>query len=647
MSSAFITIPANTIQALKNIGYSITTTTNANIIPNDFSNNNNTMMMKDNDKKVEVRWLDSEAELYIKQWRRRYRQLEAIDNNNDTKRLHSSSSILWPPSNQSSSSSSLDDWYRTAHTILDLDVSYLNSKEYHKYKWNDEGFDLIFNNRSKPFSLFIDDDDNYNFNDDEDLLTFHQFTHQQQQQQQQFLPFEAMITLDPTIPINQEFLAVLKSNNLMVKNGKLLEKENIVSTKDNHHHHHHHHNNNKVYEKQTTRRNQKQTAHAPAPPPPPPPLVPTTPITNVIEPLSSSTATMAMMNMNELQSAAAATVLTTPLLAATNITPSPSSQTNHGGKCNNSSSGKSQRNRNHHHNQNNNSNQTNNNNNTTNNSGGGKPRNRPSSTRRQMYICEYPGCTYQSDRNFNFLRHKRTHIKQKNDSDSGHQKRNSNNNNNNNNSSSTLTNVTATPTTTSSSLVTSNSFPFNTPIPPNATNLMIMANNVPPTSSCFESPTTAGIEFNHQNGLIMTTNLHNDSTLSNTSPLLPNDFSIDLGHHHRHHPSALPTTISTTPATTPRQQQQLNIVATATNVESTINLPTTVSITENGHPFILSTGSSIDHDNYLQPHLHHNHHHHHHNHHQNIIMKDINNFEHLLADNHHFSTLTLDQSFLS
>ncbi|KAH7642499.1 hypothetical protein HUG17_5544 [Dermatophagoides farinae] len=576
MSSAFITIPANTIQALKNIGYSITTTTNANIIPNDFSNNNNTMMMKDNDKKVEVRWLDSEAELYIKQWRRRYRQLEAIDNNNDTKRLHSSSSILWPPSNQSSSSSSLDDWYRTAHTILDLDVSYLNSKEYHKYKWNDEGFDLIFNNRSKPFSLFIDDDDNYNFNDDEDLLTFHQFPHQQQQQQQQqFLPFEAMITLDPTIPINQEFLAVLKSNNLMVKNGKLLE----------------------IYEKQTTRRNQKQTAHipAPAPPPPPPPLVPTTPITNVIEPLSSSTATMAMMNMNELQSAAAATVLTTPLLAATNITPSPSSQTNHGGKCNNSSSGKSQRNRNHHHNQNNNSNQTNNNNNTTNNSGGGKPRNRPSSTRRQMYICEYPGCTYQSDRNFNFLRHKRTHIKQKNDSDSGHQKRNSNNNNNNNNSSSTLTNVTATPTTTSSSLVTSNSFPFNTPIPPNATNLMIMANNVPPTSSCFESPTTAGIEFNHQNGLIMTTNLHNDSTLSNTSPLLPNDFSIDLGHHHRHHPSALPTTISTTPATTPRQQQQLNIVATATNVESTINLPTT----------------------------------------------------HLLADNHHFSTLTLDQSFLS
>lgn len=34
---------------------------------------------------------------------------------------------------------------------------------------------------------------------------------------------------------------------------------------------------------------------------------------------------------------------------------------------------------------------------------------RPASTRRQMYVCEYPGCVYQSDRNFNFLRHKRTH----------------------------------------------------------------------------------------------------------------------------------------------------------------------------------------------------------------------------------------------
>lgn len=28
-----------------------------------------------------------------------------------------------------------------------------------------------------------------------------------------------------------------------------------------------------------------------------------------------------------------------------------------------------------------------------------------------MYVCEYPGCVYQSDRNFNFLRHKRTHGK--------------------------------------------------------------------------------------------------------------------------------------------------------------------------------------------------------------------------------------------
>lgn len=38
------------------------------------------------------------------------------------------------------------------------------------------------------------------------------------------------------------------------------------------------------------------------------------------------------------------------------------------------------------------------------------------SNRRQMFICEFPGCNYQSDRNFNFLRHKRTHGRIKGDS---------------------------------------------------------------------------------------------------------------------------------------------------------------------------------------------------------------------------------------
>lgn len=47
---------------------------------------------------------------------------------------------------------------------------------------------------------------------------------------------------------------------------------------------------------------------------------------------------------------------------------------------------------------------------------GNKPlRTRSSSSRRQMYICEFPGCAYQSDRNFNFLRHKRTHGKPRHD----------------------------------------------------------------------------------------------------------------------------------------------------------------------------------------------------------------------------------------
>lgn len=45
---------------------------------------------------------------------------------------------------------------------------------------------------------------------------------------------------------------------------------------------------------------------------------------------------------------------------------------------------------------------------------------RPTSTRRQMYVCEYPGCVYQSDRNFNFLRHKRTHGKNVKGNDDEH-----------------------------------------------------------------------------------------------------------------------------------------------------------------------------------------------------------------------------------
>ncbi|CAG2163988.1 unnamed protein product [Oppiella nova] len=39
------------------------------------------------------------------------------------------------------------------------------------------------------------------------------------------------------------------------------------------------------------------------------------------------------------------------------------------------------------------------------------PRPRPPPIRRQIFKCEHSGCSYQSDRNFNFLRHKRTHRK--------------------------------------------------------------------------------------------------------------------------------------------------------------------------------------------------------------------------------------------
>jgi hypothetical protein len=40
-----------------------------------------------------------------------------------------------------------------------------------------------------------------------------------------------------------------------------------------------------------------------------------------------------------------------------------------------------------------------------------RSRARPPAIRRQIFKCEHPGCCYQSDRNFNFLRHKRTHRK--------------------------------------------------------------------------------------------------------------------------------------------------------------------------------------------------------------------------------------------
>lgn len=54
-----------------------------------------------------------------------------------------------------------------------------------------------------------------------------------------------------------------------------------------------------------------------------------------------------------------------------------------------------------------------------------KPRIR-TTTRRQMYTCEFPGCSYQSDRNFNFLRHKRTHGRQKTEDEKKHISNNTN-----------------------------------------------------------------------------------------------------------------------------------------------------------------------------------------------------------------------------
>ena len=49
------------------------------------------------------------------------------------------------------------------------------------------------------------------------------------------------------------------------------------------------------------------------------------------------------------------------------------------------------------------------------------PRPRPPPIRRQIFKCEHIGCSYQSDRNFNFLRHKRTHCKNKTEEEANKQ----------------------------------------------------------------------------------------------------------------------------------------------------------------------------------------------------------------------------------
>lgn len=113
----------------------------------------------------------------MKQWQRRYRQLEGIDGS---------------CKEQNYQVEQYDDWCHTARSILDLDVQYMSSKDYNKFNI-ETSFDILFNEDS---TLEDDLDDDVNLDD---------------------MPIQT-ITIDPN---DQEIIAALKSNNLAIKNGKL------------------------------------------------------------------------------------------------------------------------------------------------------------------------------------------------------------------------------------------------------------------------------------------------------------------------------------------------------------------------------------------------------------------------------------------
>lgn len=247
------------------------------------------------DKKVEVRWLDTDSNSYLKHWQRRYRQIEGVERGFPSQKW--SKDYL----------KHYDDWCFTARNILDIDVQYMSSKDYNKFN---PKVDILF--KEEDYSFGMDDNSEEDFELDEDL--------------------EPCLTIEN----NQELIAALKSNNIVIKNGKLeyCFKKGKNAEKD----------------KSSSERQSKKTPKLVAP--------------IVTADTSNST-----------------TDESTSSFLSTDTSP---------GKCNHmiKSPRKSP--------------------NMTK-----MTRPRPNSNRRQMYVCEYPGCVYQSDRNFNFLRHKRTHGKQK------------------------------------------------------------------------------------------------------------------------------------------------------------------------------------------------------------------------------------------
>ncbi|KPM09465.1 hypothetical protein QR98_0080020 [Sarcoptes scabiei] len=549
--------------------------------------------------KVEVRWLESEAEHYIKQWRKRYRQLEGIEKHH----------LGWTPSH--CLLEHCDDWCLTARAILDIDVAYLNDRAFNKFhleNYDDEDFDLIFNKTKFLHNPFEDDDfEPETINDD-----FSSTTH----------PFKAIFLDSNNIIIDQDLLSRLNPSDIAIKNGRLeittLSSNNEAKEKSTEKKsqskkcskagatsqsiiptttiptNNHNDNNNNGVNTLTNNLNsvniQQQIQSSPINliPPSTNPLV-----TNIL----TKTTSQPILNINTNAPIADAIIsanITNNNTTNTNLLISPTTInqcTNYCGK----NSVKSPR-----------SNCSNNNNNINNKStilsylnANVKPRNRSTSTRRQMYVCEHPGCSYQSDRNFNFLRHKRTHGKQKND-DQNNPKRGNIVQINSNNHLLDAQLPLGTQTTTASII-------------------MATANSLPKSNVVNVSPTSAVSTEN----ILQTTN----GLLANVS-ILSNNLSLSTG----------------------------LITATSTNSINPHPNILSINIPKNGHSFLQpQAGTNLiisnDHDSYLS-----------HNHriaittsapstivtpvvqNDRMMIKDFKNLDH--HGHQHFTNLTLDQSFL-
>lgn len=132
--------------------------------------------------------MDSEADAYIKQWQRRYRQLEGI---------------VDPPFSQSYPEH-YDDWSQTSRRILDIDVDCMrNLKTLGNDSYTADNFDFFYNRKKENFLL----DDTYDNDDSID---------------DEIIPFGAM-TIDAAndLQFNELLAASIKANNFIFRNGKL------------------------------------------------------------------------------------------------------------------------------------------------------------------------------------------------------------------------------------------------------------------------------------------------------------------------------------------------------------------------------------------------------------------------------------------